>query len=792
MMKLTQAILLSICFCGIPAPLEAADTLPPIRSVEAQPLKSQADRVAQALRFLGQPLTKTQQDALQAAMKETAPKQAVGAIQQVLDPLVLAAVQINPESRVKVAAGPAKRELLQHGWTLFLIKVHNQAAVTAPLRVESPNSAPVYRQSNGSSKPTSPLGPEHLENRWLTLESYNKQPMMPKLSGLKLEYRIVMIYSRDAGKREATLLFDVGQGTQDLGFRNELPLLFDCRPAVEVELQVLDHDGEPTTGQFIIRDAKGRIFPSRSKRMAPDFFFHDQIYRHSGEVVLLPAGEYEVTYTRGPEYRILKKSITVPAAARHKETFALKRWIELADHGWYSGDHHIHAAGCAHYDAPSQGVGPDAMMRHILGEDLNVGCVLSWGPCWYHQKEFFSGQIDKSSRPGYLMRYDVEVSGFPSSHAGHLCLLNLSEDDYAYPEPQSFDWRFDGEQGRFEGRKTERLGQWPSWNLPILKWGQAQGGVVGYSHSGWGLAVPETSLPNYRVPPFDGIGANEYIVDVVHDACDFISAVDTPSSWELNIWYHTLNCGYRCRISGETDFPCIYGDRVGLGRVYVKLDGDSDEGGPLTYKRWIDGIRDGRSYCSDGLSHLFDFEINGLGVGEKGVDGSASALAVRSGEPLEISVKAAALLDEEPDEAIRKKPLTQKPYWHIERTRIEDSRRVPVELVVNGEPVERQEIVADGTIHKLHFDYQPKISSWIAVRILPAAHTNPIFVELDGKPIRASKRSAQWCLESVDKCWKAKRPRIRKHEQAAAAAAFDVAREAYRKILAESYDDLGN
>jgi hypothetical protein len=64
------------------------------------------------------------------------------------------------------------------------------------------------------------------------------------------------------------------------------------------------------------------------------------------------------------------------------------------------------------------------------------------------------------------------------------------------------------------------------------------------------------------MPPFDGIGANEYIVDVTHDAVDFISAVDTPAPWELNIWYHTLNCGYRCRISGETDFPCIYGDRV--------------------------------------------------------------------------------------------------------------------------------------------------------------------------------------------------------------------------------------
>jgi hypothetical protein len=46
------------------------------------------------------------------------------------------------------------------------------------------------------------------------------------------------------------------------------------------------------------------------------------------------------------------------------------------------------------------------------------------------------------------------------------------------------------------------------------------------------------------MPKFDGIGANEYVVDVTHDAVDFISAVDTPSVWELNIWYHTLNAGF--------------------------------------------------------------------------------------------------------------------------------------------------------------------------------------------------------------------------------------------------------
>ena len=74
------------------------------------------------------------------------------------------------------------------------------------------------------------------------------------------------------------------------------------------------------------------------------------------------------------------------------------------------------------------------------------------------------------------------------------------------------------------------------------------------------------------MPAFDGIGANEYIVDVTHDgAVDFISAADTPYPWELSIWYHTLNVGFRTRISGETDFPCISGSRVGEGRVVITI-----------------------------------------------------------------------------------------------------------------------------------------------------------------------------------------------------------------------------
>jgi hypothetical protein len=255
--------------------------------------------------------------------------------------------------------------------------------------------------------------------------------------------------------------------------------------------------------------------------------------------------------------------------------------------------------------------------------------------------------------------------------------------------------------------------------------------------------------------------------------------------WELNIWYHTLNCGYTCRISGETDFPCIYGDRVGLGRIYVKLDDPKK----LTYDDWVLGVKDGRSYCCDGLTHLIDFKVNDLGVGEKGAGGKPSFLATAAGEKLTIKARAAALLEENPREDLRNRPLDQKPYWHVERARVGDTRKVPVELIVNGQSVATKEIEADGQIADVEFEYTPERSSWVALRIFPAAHTNPVFVEVDGQPIRASKRSAKWCLDAVDVCWKQKVGQIRAEERADAEAAYEIARKSYREILNASYDD---
>jgi hypothetical protein len=343
---------------------------------------------------------------------------------------------------------------------------------------------------------------------------------------------------------------------------------------------------------------------------------------------------------------------------------------------------------------------------------------------------------------------------------------------------------------------------WPTLCLNTLRWAKKQGAVCGPAHTGWGLGVQTDQLPTYEVPPYDSIGAIEYIVDVTHEvpgpdgkpvpAVDFLSHGDTPYVWEHNIWYHTLNAGFRTRISGETDFPCIYGERVGLGRSYVKLDGKLD------YDLWCEGIRLGRTYVADGRSHLIDFSLAGTELGTKG-----SEVRLDAPGKVKVTAKAAAMLPEKPDAAIR--PYAEvigraggkgsrwaaelKPFWHVERARIGESRDVKVEVVVNGYPVASQLVRADGELRDLAFDVPIERSSWVALRILGSSHTNPVFVTVAGKPIRASRRSVDWCLKSVEQCWSQKERFIAPAEKQDAIDAYEHARKVYRARLAECETD---
>jgi len=782
-LKLTFLLLLPALVLAASTLAQNTDQAP---RVALQPLAQQVRQMEEALSFLGQPLPAADAQRIRAALGQPDEAAAVAELGRVLDQYALAIVTINAESRVKVEVGPAKPELEQEGTRLFLVKVVNGAGVTAKLQVQSENSGAVYTPSDSSAEPAMKLTPEELRQRWADISLYDKNPMSERLSGLGLEYRIVAIYSRDAGERSAKLSFNVGQGTQDIGFRNEATVLFKILPANKLSLGVLDENKSPTIAAFTIRDAQGRIYPHPSKRLAPDFFFQPQVYRHNGESVALAKGSYTVTCTLGPEYLPQTKRVEMTERDGNRVEFQMQRWIDAAKNGWYSGDHHVHAAGCSHYQDPTQGVRPEDMARQVRGEKLNVSCVLTWGPCYYYQKRFFTGKDDPQSKPNELMHYDLEVSGFPSSHAGHLVLLGLTEQDYP---------------------GTKRIEDWPTWDLPILRWGKSQGAVVGFAHSGWGLEVKSSELPNYEMPGFDGIGANEYIVDVTYpDTVDFISTMDTPYVWELNIWYHTLNVGFRTRVSGETDFPCITDSRVGQGRVYAKVDGE------LAYAKWLAAVRRGRSYVSDGRSHLMDFRVNGVEVGTQGSEVKMPAagnarVALKAAAYLEPSVEVTphdlagdqpsaflASIPNTPEDdifktpggVIRGRPYSQRPYWHIERARIGNTREVAVEIVVDGKPVARKNLLADGQVRDLEFDLPVERSSWIAARILPSSHTNPIFVIVNGKPMRPLRASAEWCLAAVDQCWTQKAPKISAYELPDARQAYDHARQVYRKLIAES------
>jgi hypothetical protein len=740
--------------------------------IDVQPLCAQILRLIQALDWLGSPLKPDDRNRLLKVLRDPESGTLPLNLQTVLDPYALLQVTINPESRVSVVQGQARPILVQHGWRVFLVKVLNSGQVTARLNCSSPQVLPDSGQAPGSqitptgivppgsSRPEQSINRADILDRWLAIEMFDKPPLAPELSGLPLEYRIIELYSRDNGRREASIGFDVGVATRDIGFRNNAPILFICDAASSIQLRIRDVDGSPATASLIISDSQGRIYPCRPKRLAPDFPFQDQIYRADGQSILLPPGTYSVISGRGPEYLSNEQRLTVGSASDSDMEIQLRRWIDPVASGWYPGDHHVHAAGCSHYNTPTEGVRPSDMAPQVRGEGLSFADILTWGPCWYHQKEFFRGYIDPVSTARSVLRYDVEISGFPSSYWGHLVLLQLKDQDYP---------------------GTNRIEDWPTWNLPILRWAKAQESVTGFAHTGHGLVVASNDLPNLLIPAFDDNGANEFLIDITHGVVDFLSAADTPAPAELNLWYHALNCGFRIPIAGETDFPCLF-EKVGVGRSYVYMP--HSPLGDAGYREWIAGLKGGRSYVSDGRSHILKLEVNGRTLSDHNHQ-------IELSTPQSITAKAlvAAYLPElvTPEaEGMRKKPLDEAPFWHIERCRIGPSRQALVELIVNGRCAGSQKIDATGEPQLIAFETKIQESSWVAIRIFPSCHSNPMYVRVGGKPLRSSRQSAQWCIDCIQAAWSRLGVRIAQHHRAEAIAARNHAVASFHRILDEA------
>jgi hypothetical protein len=136
----------------------------------------------------------------------------------VVEPLVVLRVDVNPESRVKMAAVSPLPELVVDRTYRVLLEVSNAARIRAPLRVMATDRSTTPPRSA----------------RFCEVGLVDGIASSSFLSGAEREWKIVEIRLLEAGRREVHLEADVGQGTQDLGFRAAADLLLKGVPARRV------------------------------------------------------------------------------------------------------------------------------------------------------------------------------------------------------------------------------------------------------------------------------------------------------------------------------------------------------------------------------------------------------------------------------------------------------------------------------------------------------------------------------------------------------------------------------
>jgi hypothetical protein len=126
-----------------------------------------------------------------------------GNLRNAAEALTILKVQINPESRVKLAPVTLPESIVQHRTQRFLIEIHNEARIQAPLRIR------VFDQSSGDRQSA----------EWCDVRLMENLVSSSVLSGEETEWKLLELRSDLAGRREVRFEADVGQGTQDLGFR---------------------------------------------------------------------------------------------------------------------------------------------------------------------------------------------------------------------------------------------------------------------------------------------------------------------------------------------------------------------------------------------------------------------------------------------------------------------------------------------------------------------------------------------------------------------------------------------
>jgi hypothetical protein len=446
---------------------------------------------------------------------------------------------------------------------------------------------------------------------------------------------------------------------------------FDVRALRRLFVVVRDERNRPVSARVYLTGADGLGYAPKGSisRFAPlpaEQFFHGGSFS-----VEVPEGRTVVEAARGLEYELARTSVDVRNLTEVQ--LRLKRWIDMPSLGWYSSDAHIHANYTAEHH---QSITPRDVLDYTLGEDLHIPnmMVANSSGAFLHDRALFEGKMHSRSQTPYLIRWNEEMRN--AGLYGHMCFYNLRR----LVEPL-----FTGFRG------TANADDYPP-NYAQAKAAREQGGAVTYAHPGYAATL-------------EGASARELPIDLALgevDAMDVLS--NNPEEVAIDLWYKLLNCGFRLGISAGTDAFTNVADHYvpGGGRVYAHVTG------PLTYDKWIESYKRGRTFATNGPMIFLT------------VDGKM------------------------PGEVVRVPSGSSKV-----RVKLEVQSQVPVdkiELIVNGEA---RAWSGDGVV-------ELERSAWLAARATGPwhrlvlndtsafAHTSPVYVTLGDKPIRSAKDARYW------------------------------------------------
>ncbi len=505
------------------------------------------------------------------------------------------------------------------------------------------------------------------------------------------------------------------------------------QPVGRLRLTVVDAlTGRATPARVSITAADGRnLAPDDAWRHADDGFDRKQRgfeygYFHSrgSSVVSAPAGELEVEVSRGPEYRVVRRTVTLRPDSTTPLRIALTRLADLTSTGWFSADLHVHMNyGGAYRSTPAH------LALQARAEDLHLvenlivnkeGRVPDVG--------YFTGRPDPVSTASTLIVHDQE---YHTSVWGHTGLLGLTS-HLILPG--------------YAGYANTAAASLDPTNADVFDLAHAQKGLTGYVHPFDGDPDPaDTTKPL----------THELPVDVALGKVDYYEAIGFVDDYAATakVWYRLLNCGFRLPTGAGTDamanFASLRGP-VGMNRVFAKL------AGPLTHPRWLAALKAGRTFATNGP--LLGFKLNGKDIG------SELTLGPRQGEVVaSVSLKSNVPVDHL--EIVRNGTVIATVPLSGDRT----SATAQVRLPVRGSGWYLLRARGNGPAYPV-------------LDVYPYATTSPIYVTVARQPIR-SPRDADYFVSWIarlEAAAKANRDWNTEAEKAKALATLERARQEFQ------------